>query len=71
MTTYSPVKHQEKRLQNFNNVTPNNHAQCVSDIPVRLFNLHTTAKVYPESNEYMCSDIVDKYAQSANCFKNQ
>ena len=43
--TYSSVKHQEENYRITINSIPNTHAKCIGEMSVRLFNLHTTAKL--------------------------
>ena len=40
-------------------------------MPVRSFNLHTTAKLLPVVKEYTCFQIDGKYSQAAKCVKSR
>ena len=48
METYSPAKHQEKKIDKIPTTsTTKHHAQRISDMSVRSFNLKKTAKLPP------------------------
>ena len=70
MTTYIPVKHQEKNYSILTTSAPKHHAQHISAMPVSSFNLHTTAKSKPVGKEYMYFQIDGKSAQTAKCVKS-
>ena len=69
MTTFSPVKHQEKKYIIQTTSTPNHHAQRIGDIAVIFLNLSTTSKLPPLGKEYICFQNGGKYDQTTKCFK--
>ena len=71
MTTYSPVKQEEKNHSILNNSTLNHHAYRIAATSVNLLNLHTTTKIPPVGKEYMSFHNYGKTAQAAKFIKSR
>ena len=71
MTTYSPVKHNEKKYSIPTTLTKNHYSQRIAATPANLLNLHTTTKLHPVGTEYMCFQNDDKTAHADRCIKSK
>ena len=69
MTTYIPVRQQEKIYSIPTLSTPNHHTQHIAATSSIILNLNTPTILPPIGKEYICFQKDGKYAQANRCIK--